>query len=73
MLIKLKPKGILRRYIPEQDIEIKPGLTARTLVKDLNIPKNFKVISFVNNKKRDLDLPLNDGDEIKLLTLIGGG
>ncbi|MBT9132437.1 MAG: hypothetical protein DDT32_01146 [Syntrophomonadaceae bacterium] len=73
MLVKLKPKGVLRRYVAEQNIEITPGLTMRTLINNLNIPTNFRVTSFVNNKRSNPDLTLNDGDEIKLLTMIGGG
>ena len=72
-MVKLKPKGVLRKYVDEQDMEIKPGLTVRTLINNLNIPKNFRVTSFVNNKRSDPEIKLNDGDEIKLLTMIGGG
>ena len=72
-MVKLKPKGVLRKYVAEQDMEIKPGLTVRTLINNLNIPKNFRVTSFVNNKRSDPEIKLNDGDEIKLLTMIGGG
>jgi sulfur carrier protein ThiS len=71
--IVLRPKGVIRRYVDETDINVPSGITPRRLIGDLNIPDKLKMAAFVNGKKRSLDDELKDGDEVNLITLLGGG
>ncbi len=73
MKIVLRPKGVIRRYVDETEINVPIGITPRRLISDLNIPDKLKMAAFVNGKKRSLDDELKDGDEVNLITLLGGG
>jgi len=73
MQIKVRPIGIIRRYIVGQDIEIEEGLTPEQLIDLLKIPQKLKMVAYVNGKRRGLKEELVDGDEVKLATLLGGG
>ncbi len=73
MRIKVKPIGLIRNYLNEQDVDIVPGCTPRVLVKELGIPQELKMAVFINGKKKNLDDELQENDEIKLVTLATGG
>jgi sulfur carrier protein ThiS len=71
--IRIRPIGLIRRYVQEEDRDFPDGLTSQALIRQLNIPEGLKMVSLVNGHKRDLDSPLHDGDEVKLVTLMTGG
>jgi molybdopterin converting factor small subunit len=71
--ITLKPAGIIRRYATEADIEVESGLSSRVLIRRLGIPEKLKMVALVNGKRRGLDEDLQDGDEVRLITLLTGG
>jgi sulfur carrier protein ThiS len=73
MKIKIRPIGLIKRFAQESEIETEAGLTPRTLILELGIPAELKMVSFVNGTRTDLDHELNDGDEVKLVTLVTGG
>lgn len=73
MRITVKPAGIIKRFAVEQDMDVAPGLTSRSLIRDLQIPAELKMISLVNGKRRGLDDALEEGDEVRLVTLLTGG
>lgn len=73
MRIKIRPIGLIKRFARESEIEVGAGLTPRKLIADLGIPAELKMVSFVNGTRRDLDHELQDGDEVKLVTLLTGG
>jgi len=71
--IKLRPIGLIKSYVEERDIDVLPGCTSRTLIKELRIPEQLKMVTFVNGKKYKLDDKLQENDEVKLVTLVTGG
>ncbi len=74
MRITVRPIGVIRKYANGQELEVTRGLTSRQLIETLGgIPKKLKMVSYVNGKKKDLDDELEDGDEIKLVTMLTGG
>jgi len=73
MKIKIRPIGLVKRFVQEGEIEIESGLTPRRLIADLGIPAELKMVSFVNGTRVDPDHELHDGDEVKLVTLLAGG
>lgn len=73
MRITVKPAGIIKRFFAEQEMDVAPGLTSRALIVQLQIPAELKMISLVNGKTRRLDDPLEEGDEVRLVTLLTGG
>lgn len=73
MQIVVKPIGLIKKYASEGMRDIREGVTSRGLIESLAIPRELKMVSYVNGKKRALDEPLFDGDEVKLVTLLTGG
>jgi sulfur carrier protein ThiS len=71
--IKVRPIGLIKQFIGDQEVEAETGLTPRQLIISLGIPSELKMISFVNGTRTDLDYELHDGDEVKLVTLATGG
>jgi sulfur carrier protein ThiS len=73
MKITVKPVGLIKRFVEEQEMVIRDGLTCRRLIRDLKIPEELKMMAFVNGKRRGLDEQLHDRDEVKLVTILTGG
>jgi molybdopterin converting factor small subunit len=73
MRIEIKPIGLIKKYASAEIRDVADGVTSRGLIESLAIPRELKMVSYVNGKKRALDEPLSDGDEVKLVTLLTGG
>jgi len=73
MRIKVKPTGIIKRYVREHELELETGCTSLRLLEILHIPEELKMVSLVNGKSRPLHEELLAGDEVRLLTLLTGG
>jgi sulfur carrier protein ThiS len=73
MRIHVKPAGIIRRYVEEKDMEVPAGLTIRGLFALLAIPPELKMMIFVNGKRKEPHEILEDGNEVRLITLLSGG
>jgi len=73
MRIEVKPVGLIKKYASAGVRDVTDGITSRGLIELLAIPRQLKMVSYVNGKKRALDEPLADGDEVKLTTLLTGG
>ncbi len=73
MQVMIRPIGLIKKYAPEGAQDVADGITSRGLIELLAIPSRLKMVSYVNGKKRGLDEPLADGDEVKLVTLLTGG
>lgn len=73
MRIRVKPAGIIRRYVEEKDMEVPAGLTIRRLISLLTIPAELKLMVFINGKRKEVDEILEDGNEVRLITLLSGG
>jgi sulfur carrier protein ThiS len=73
MRIRVKPAGIIRRYVEQKDMEVSAGLTIRGLIALLAIPAELKLMVFVNGQRKDVDECLEDENEVRLITLLTGG
>jgi sulfur carrier protein ThiS len=73
MRIRVKPVGIIRRYVEDKDMDVSADLTIRGLIALLAIPPELKLMVFVNGKRADADGTLQDGNEVRLITLLSGG
>jgi sulfur carrier protein ThiS len=73
MKITVKPAGIIRRYIREQEMDLPAGFTSAALIEKLGIPPRLRMLSLVNGTSQPLDAELDDGDEVRLVTLLFGG
>jgi sulfur carrier protein ThiS len=73
MRIRVKPAGIIRRYVEQKDMEVPADLTIRGLIAILAIPAELKLMVFVNGQRTDPDEIIEDGNEVRLITLLSGG
>jgi sulfur carrier protein ThiS len=73
MKIKVRPVGVIRKYVTEHELETAEGLTPEQLILDLEIPRKLKMVSIVNGKSIPLKSKLKDGDEVILVTMLSGG
>lgn len=73
MRIHVKPAGIIRRYVEEKELEVSTSLTIRGLILLLAIPDELKLMVFVNGQRKDPDEILENGNEVRLITLLSGG
>jgi sulfur carrier protein ThiS len=71
--IRLKPAGIIRRYVAEKDMEVAVGLTIRGLITRLSIPPELKLMVFIDGQRKNADDILENGNEVRLITLLSGG
>ncbi len=71
--ILLRPKGVIRRYAEEREIVTPAMTTASDVTRALGIPPQLKMVFLVNGRRTAPDQPLNDGDELTLVTLLCGG
>ena len=57
----------------DNNISIPEHFTLQDLISHLNMPERLGKICLVNGYPRDRESPLSEGDEVKILALIGGG
>ncbi len=78
MEVKVKLYTILKKYgdgklDKDNNISIPEHLTLQDLISHLNIPERLGKVFLVNGYPRDIEYTLNEGDEVKILTIVGGG
>ncbi len=76
MEVKLTLHGILRDHLPRQakgkaTLTLPEDATVQTVIEQLQIKRGAAAI--VNNQEVDKTYGLQEGDEIQLFRLIGGG
>lgn len=73
--ITLKLFATLRSYIPPDadHFTIAPGTTVIDIVHDLKIPEKYAKLIFINNIRKEIDTPLQDGDRLGIFPPVGGG
>lgn len=78
MKIKVKLYTILKKYGKgkidnDNNLTIPVNLTLDGLISHLEIPKKMGKVLMVNGFPRDIEYELREGDEVKILSFIGGG
>ena len=78
MKIKVKLYTILKKYgegkIGDDDtMDVSKDLTINGLLSKLSIPKKTGKIFLVNDFPKDDEYELHEGDEVKIMSFIGGG
>ncbi|MEW6456894.1 MAG: hypothetical protein AB1410_09325 [Acidobacteriota bacterium] len=79
MRVRIKAFGILRKYIPSErnvfELEIESNHSVLDIVTNLKIPKDYihAITSQNHNKTVDFSYIPQDGDEIVLIPVMGGG
>jgi sulfur carrier protein ThiS len=75
MPITIKPIGQLKTYINDQkSVAIDgAGLTVNEALIQLGIPPLLVALVMVNNRQEDKNYCLQDGDEVLIMSILGGG
>ncbi len=73
--ITIKLFATLRPYAPAEGdhYPVVPGTTVADVVRDLDIPAKDAKLIFINNVRREMDTPLQDGDRLGIFPPVGGG
>lgn len=70
----LRPIGPLKSYLPGQvEVEVAAGQSIRAALESLGIPPQLVALALVNGAQQPKDYLLQEGDEVKVLAVIGGG
>ena len=78
MKIKVKLYTILKKYgegkiDKDSNLTIQQGLTLKDLISHLGMPEKTVSISLANGLVKKIDYKLQEGDEVKFFSYIGGG
>jgi sulfur carrier protein ThiS len=74
MTATIRPYGMLKSYIDgEPEITVDSGRTIRQALQALGMPPEVVALVLVNDEQQPKDYVLQDGDQVKLMAVIGGG
>ena len=65
--------GMLKRYLSEERVTANPGQTVHQLLDCLGIPPDLVAVVMVNGRQKPKSYLLQEGDQVKLVPLVGGG
>lgn len=70
----IRPFGILRDYLQgEREAHVAAGQTVRQALASLGIPPEVVALVLVNDQPQEKDYLLQEGDQVKILAVVGGG
>ncbi len=76
MKIKMIFHGSLKKYNSdraETELEISGGMMVGDLIPTINVPSEEIAFVAVNGSRAAFDTVIQDGDEVKLFQMVGGG
>ncbi len=79
MVVTVRLHTTLRRETPDGivdrlTLDLAPGATMRTVVEALDVSlRDDAILLVVNGKIADVDTPLAEGDEVRLIPAMSGG
>ena len=72
--VQLTLVGLLKKYGPAQSsLTVEPGQTVMQAIKDLGLDPDLVAIVMVNGRQKFKSYRLQDGDNVKLVPMVGGG
>lgn len=71
--VKVVPVGMLQRYIAQEVVMADSGQSVHQLLDSLGIPPDLVAVVMVNGRQEPKSYLLQEGDEVKLVPLVGGG
>jgi sulfur carrier protein ThiS len=70
----LRPIGLLKKYVSDQtNLEIPVGVSVRSALEQVGIPGQLVALVLVNGQSQTKDYLIQDGDDIQILAIVGGG
>jgi sulfur carrier protein ThiS len=71
--VKVVAVGMLKKYITPERVTANSGQTVRQLLDGLGIPSDLVAVVMVNGRQESKSYLLQEGDQVKLVPLVGGG
>jgi thiamine biosynthesis protein ThiS len=72
--VQLTLVGLLKKYAPpDTPLTIEPGQTVAEVIGDLGVDPDLVAIVMVNGRQKLKSYRLQDGDQLKLVPMVGGG
>ncbi len=71
--VHLSGVGPLRDVVGKRPIELPAGATVAVLASRLDIRKDYNEVYLVNGRRRARTAPLEQGDVVKVVSLLAGG
>jgi len=72
--VQLTLVGLLKEYGPAQSsLTVEPGQTVMEVIHELGLDPDLVAIVMVNGRQRFKSYRLQEGDNVKLVPLVGGG
>ncbi len=71
--VHLSGVGPLRDVVGKRPIELPAGATVAVLASRLDIRKDYNEVYLVNGRRRARSAPLEQGDLVKVVSLLAGG
>lgn len=71
--VKVIPVGILKKYVTQETVTASPGQTVHQLLEGLGISPDLVAVVMVNGRQEPKSYLLQEGDQVKLVPLVGGG
>jgi len=71
--VKVVSVGMLKKYITQERVTANSGQTVRQLLDGLGIPPDLVAVVMVNGRQESKSYLLQEGDQVKLVPLVGGG
>ena len=71
--VKVVAVGMLKNYIAPEMVTANSGQTVRQLLDGLGIPSDLVAVVMVNGRQESKNYLLQEGDQVKLVPLVGGG
>ncbi len=70
----IRPLGMLKSYVGDQkEVVVAAGSPVRDILSLIGIDPDLVAGVFINGELETKDYVVQDGDEVKLLAVIGGG
>lgn len=74
MAVVIRPNDALRPYVGGRpEVRVEAGRTVRETLSALKIPSELVAAVIVNNDQQSKDYVLQEGDQVRILAVIGGG
>jgi len=74
MTVTIHPLGMLKEYLAGQkEVHVDPGRSVREILTSLGINPDLVAGVFVKGEQQTKDYILQEGDDVRLLAVIGGG
>jgi sulfur carrier protein ThiS len=74
MTVTIHPLGMLKEYLAGQkEVRVDPGKSVRDTLTNLGINPDLVAGIFINGEQHTKDYILQEGDDVRLMAVIGGG